>query len=45
MCELADAVQVKVVETKQRNSEVGPWEGLPGALNLLFCLFLKCEEG
>ncbi|THG00924.1 hypothetical protein TEA_001327 [Camellia sinensis var. sinensis] len=32
MGEPAEAVEVKVVETKQRNSEVGPWEGLPGAL-------------
>ncbi|CAL5347552.1 unnamed protein product [Camellia sinensis] len=32
MGEPAEAVEVKVVVTKQRNSEVGPWEGLPGAL-------------
>ncbi|KAL6971158.1 hypothetical protein U1Q18_030838, partial [Sarracenia purpurea var. burkii] len=32
MGEPADAVEVKVVETKRSNSDDGPWGELPGAL-------------
>lgn len=42
----ADAVVVRVVETKRRSSEVSPWDGLPGTLeqNSVQCLEKKNES-